>query len=86
MVGSDGTCGVNACVLHHSAVESKGTVYFEDDFMDAKQATASTLQAFEDLCAAASPQERASLIAANRPKMAQLKEEFRMLEDQLIHD
>jgi len=61
-------------------------VYFEDDFTDAKEATDLTLKAFDELCANASPQERAALLAANRPKMAQLKEEFRMLEDELIHD
>lgn len=70
----------------HSATESKGTVYFEDDFNDAKQATLDTIRAFDDLCASVSSQKRQSLLEANAPKMAQLKQEFKMLEDELIHD
>lgn len=70
----------------YSAVESKGTVYFEDDFEDAKKVTKETLQAFDTLCASVSAVERQSLMEMNRPKMAQLKEEFKNLEDELIHD
>lgn len=69
-----------------SALESKGTVYFEDDFVDAKLATEETLKAFDQLCASVTPEQRTSLLEANRPKMAQLKQEFKMLEDELIHD
>lgn len=61
-------------------------MYFEEDFRDAKTATEETLQAFEALCSVASEKERQSLIEANQPKMAQLREEFKMLENELIHD
>lgn len=70
----------------HSANEAKDTVYFEDDFTEAKRVTMATLDAFDDLCRAASSTERTALIEQNRPKMAQLQEEFRMLEQALIHD
>lgn len=61
-------------------------MYFEDDFQDAKTATKETLAAFEALLDSSSADERQSLIEANRPKMAQLAEEFRQLEQELIHD
>lgn len=70
----------------NSALESKGTVYFADDFADAKEATEATLGAFEKLLDSSNPQQRQSLLEANRPKMAQLAEEFRQLEHELIHD
>lgn len=68
------------------AADSKGTVYFADDFADAKQATQDTLSAFESLLESSTPKDRVALIEANRPKMAQLEQEFRQLEDELIHD
>lgn len=48
--------------------------------------TQETLQAFESLCASASEQERQSILEANRPKMAQLEQEFKSLEEELVHD
>lgn len=63
-----------------------GTVYFEDEFVEARQATNNTLTAFDELCESVSSKERSSLIAANRPKMSQLAEELRVLTDMLIHD
>lgn len=69
-----------------SAMDSKGTVYFTDDFNDAKEITQQTLDAFDKLCASVSVEQRQSLLDANRPKMAQLKEEFKNLEEELIHD
>lgn len=77
---------MNLSIFICSAVESKGTVYFEDDFKDAKQITEETLQAFDSLCASVSSEKRQSLLEANRPKMAQLHEEFKNLEHELIHD
>lgn len=69
-----------------SALESKGTVYFEDDFKDAKRVTEETLQAFERLCSASDENVRRSLLEANQPKMKQLEQEFKNLQDELIHD
>lgn len=48
--------------------------------------TNETLDAFDALCQKATPDEKQSLLEANRPKMAQLREEFNMLQDELIHD
>lgn len=61
-------------------------MYFADDFADAKEATQATLGAFEALLEASTPAQRQSILEANRPKMAQLAEEFRQLEHELIHD
>lgn len=69
-----------------SALESKGTVYFEDDFEDAKRVTEETLDAFERLCSASDEGTKQSLLEANRPKMKQLEQEFKNLQDELIHD
>lgn len=68
------------------ALESKGTVYFADDFADAKEATKATLVAYNTLLESSTPDVRTSLVEANRPKMAQLEEEFKQLEHELIHD
>lgn len=77
---------VNVDNIKISAMDSKGTVYFADDFNDAKEITQQTLDAFDKLCASVSAEQRQSLLDANRPKMAQLKEEFNNLEEELIHD
>lgn len=69
-----------------SALESKGTVYFEDDFEDAKRVTEETLRAFELLCSSSDDDSRQSLLDANRPKMKQLEQEFKNLQNELIHD
>ena len=61
-------------------------MYFVDDFADAKEATQATLSAFDALLEESSAEQRQSLLEANRPKMAQLAEEFRQLEHELIHD
>ena len=63
-----------------------GTIYFEDEFVEARQAANNTLNAFDKLCESVNAKERSSLIAANRPKMSQLAEELRVLNDMLIHD
>ncbi|PXF41229.1 hypothetical protein BWQ96_09043 [Gracilariopsis chorda] len=68
------------------AQQSLGTVYFEDDFNDAKRATQHTLSAFDALIERSTPEQRQSLLAANRPKMAQLQQQFHTLEQTLIHD
>lgn len=69
-----------------SALESKGTVYFADDFEDAKRMTEETLRAFDTLCEASDEKHRQSLLDANRPKMKQLEQQFKNLQDELIHD
>lgn len=69
-----------------SANEAFGTTYFEEDFEDAKLATNETLSAFQQLIDSLSPSERSRVLAANRPKMAQLEEELKVLTDSLIHD
>ena len=69
-----------------SALESKGTVYFEDDFEDAKNVTQETLQAFKQLCTSVDGKERQSLLEANSPKIAQLEQEFKNVEHELIHN
>lgn len=69
-----------------SATDALGTVYFEDDFNDARDATKDTLAKFATLVESLSATERARVLAANRPKMAQLEEELRVLTDTLIYD
>ncbi len=69
-----------------SANDAMGTVYFEDEYNDAKSMTNETLAAFNALVVSLPPPERSRLLAANKPKMAQLEEELRVLTDMLIHD
>lgn len=61
-------------------------MYFEDEFEDAREATNATLCEFDTLCKSLPPEDRKRVLAANKPKMAQLAEELRVLTDTLIHD
>lgn len=76
-----------SCILtFRSANDALGTVYFEDEYNDAKSMTNDTLAAFNSLVDSLPPTERARILAANKPKMEQLSEELRLLTDMLIHD
>lgn len=84
--GEQCLCGANAVVLLQSATDAMGTVYFEDDYTDARDATRDTLAHFEDLLNSLSPDDRSRMLAAHKPRMAQLEQELRTLTDMLIHD
>lgn len=69
-----------------SANDSMGTVYFEEEYNDAKSLTNDTLAAYRRLVARSEADESRRIVAANEPKMKQLEEELRVLTDSLIHD
>lgn len=73
-------------MLLKDAEDSKGTVYFSEDFEDAKKGVFDTLKAYDALLERSTGNEKESIKNANDPKMRQLEEEYRTLEDQLIHD
>jgi hypothetical protein len=76
-----------ARLLLQDANESKGSVYFSEDFEDAKIAVQDTLDAYKAIVEASpTPEARESIRNANDPKFRQLAEEFSSLEDDLIHD
>jgi hypothetical protein len=76
-----------ARLLLQDALDSKGTVYFSEDFADARAGVDETLSAYENLLkCATSEQEREAIKNANDPKMRQLREEFVTIEEDLIND
>jgi hypothetical protein len=76
-----------ARMLLQDAEDSKGTVYFSEDFEDARAGVDEALQAYRHLLDSTSCQrDRDSIRNANDPKMRQLREEFVNLEEQLIND
>lgn len=76
-----------ARLLLQDAEDSKGTVYFSDDFEDAKKGVSDTLDAYHRLLEHTElPDARDAIKSANDPKFRQLAEEFAVLEEQLIND
>jgi hypothetical protein len=76
-----------ARLLLADAYESKDTVYFSEDFEDAKVGVQETLDAYKAVVASApTPEARDSIRNANDPKFRQLTEEFSTLEDELINE
>lgn len=67
----------------YSANDAMGTVYFEEEYNDAKSLTNETLAAYRRLV---SQDAGGKIAAANEPKMKQLEEELRILTDTLIND
>lgn len=76
-----------ARLLLQDADDSKGTIYFSEDFQDAKIGVKDTLNAYKQLLDQTKPSsERDAIRSANDPKFRQLAEEFAVLEEQLIND
>lgn len=73
-------------LLLADAEESRETTYFEEDFADAKVGVADALSAYDGLVERLEDAERKSFVEANDAKFKQLKEQFDVLEQQLIND
>lgn len=73
-------------LLLADAEESRETTYFEDDFVDAKQGVNEALTAYSELLDTLPEETRRSTREANDPKFNQLREQFSVLEESLIHD
>lgn len=73
-------------LLLADAEESRDTTYFGDDFADAKHGVNEALTAYNQLLEALPEEKRRSTREANDPKFNQLREQFSVLEESLIHD
>ena len=63
-----------------------GTVYFEEEYNDAKEMTNNTLAAYRRVVETSDSNTSDKIRAMNEPKMKQLEEELGILTDTLIHD
>lgn len=70
----------------NDARESLGTVYFEEDFEDAKQAVATCLDAFHGLLEQVDAEKRQSIEESTGMRMRQLREEYDVFREQVAAD
>ncbi|XRB05492.1 hypothetical protein NFJ02_24g54430 [Pycnococcus provasolii] len=78
---------VEARDLLEDARDSMETVYFNEEFHDAKQAVQETLQAWEEHLSSIQDQDKKdALMRSNGMKMEQLRAELATLEDMLLED
>jgi hypothetical protein len=64
--------------------ESKGTVYFSDDLIDAKQAVEDTLAAYKALLSQLDAQQTQHVLRSIGLKMQELEAQLKMMEDELL--
>lgn len=73
-------------LLLADAQESRETTYFVEDYADAKEGVQEALDAYSQLLEALPEDRRKSTREANDPKFNQLREQFSVLEESLIHE
>lgn len=73
-------------LLLTDAEESRDTTYFAEDYADAKEGVEQALTAYSHFLETLPEDARRSAREANDPKFNQLREQFSVLEESLIHD